>query len=412
MSGTKVLVAAVLAASIVAPVSAVEVKPYGFVHMTYTEAWNRVNQTESPNQAVSQNAVANQDRVAANMSARGTRFGLKMTGGKGPWDSDLAGVIELDFIGIRNPSAATDAAATAPRIRLANMKMSKGMHTFTLGQDWTEAIAPLNPFSVHHVVQSLGTGAGNLYNRLAQIRWDADWMKGADTTVVTKVAAVRPHSADSSPAGSTFTGTEGTSSGDLSGGPMWQALAELQHKMDGRTWRLGAGVQYLRRSFVGPVTAPTGATNKRSTELLYAAHWVAPILASLEFQGEAFYGKGGEALQALNTGTAITDPTGGGHITSRNSRGGWGQLTYKFMPGWRVAGMYAIENMERTGLSATSAHMNEEMVGSLTWDVSPELAMSVEGGRIHTVFAGNGTGGVGTDPGNAKYVGFASQYKF
>src|SRR4051794_16061781 len=101
MSGTKVLVAAVLAASIVAPVSAVEVKPYGFVHTTYTEGWGRVNTPESPNQAVSENAAGGNINYG-NFSARGTRVGLKLNGGKGPMDMDISGVVEMDFIGLRN----------------------------------------------------------------------------------------------------------------------------------------------------------------------------------------------------------------------------------------------------------------------------------------------------------------------
>jgi len=423
MSGTKVLVAAVLAASIVAPVSAVEVKPYGFVHMTYTEGWGLVNTPESPNQAVSGNGTGGNANWS-NSSARGTRVGLKLNGGKGPMDMDIAGVVEMDFIGIRNPAGGTDSTATAPRLRLANIKMSKGMNTLTIGQDWTEAIAPLNPISIHHVVQAIGTGAGNLYNRLPQVRWDADWMKGSDTTVVTKVAAVKSFTQDATgkigTAATSPSSTEGYSSGEQSGTPALQAGAELQHKMWGRMFRVGAGVQYLRRTFGGALGSAggagsniTGATNRRSTELLYAVHTALPILSMLEVQGEAFYGKGGETMQALNNGGSFTDPIGGGNITSRLSRGGWGQMTVKPIAGWRVSALYAIENQERAGLSTAAAtpaaFKNEEMIGSLIWDVSPELALSVEGGRIYTVFANNATGAA---TGRAAYVGLASQYKF
>ncbi len=412
MRRLNVLVAATLAALIAAPAqAAVEVKPYGFVLGTYTENFGQSNRTDNPTMANSANktAGASQQQTISNFSARGTRIGLKLSGGKGPLDTDLSGVIESDFNGVQDASAANQDYNSAPRIRLAYVQAAKGGHTFTFGQDWNQAFSPLNPTSLHHQMASVGTGAGNLWNRMIQLRWDADWLKGSDTDVITKAAVVRAPTTDATvvAAGS----GEVAGSGDASGQPLYQALVELHQKLMGRTFIVGVSGSYLHHSYDAGLIVNGVGPNHHADDGLLSVHASLPVLDMVSVQGEAFYGRGTQSYKGL--GVLAADNTAGGNSAQfARSRGGWGQVMVTPMPAVHVGAFYGVEAMERANLAATAAYRNENMMANLIWDVSPEMSLSIEGGHINTNFAGGGTGVIGSDAGHSSYVGLASQYKF
>lgn len=415
MRRVNVLVAATLAALIAAPVNAaVELKPYGFVLGTFTENFGQPTRTDDPTMAVSQNSGnVGHNQTISNFSARGTRFGLKLNGGKGPLDTDLSGVIEMDFNGIQDQtttSGANQDVNASPRIRLAYVQAKKGMNTFTFGHDWVQAFAPLNPTSLHHVMVSIGTSAGNLWNRLDQLRWDADWLNGSDTDIVTKVAVARAPTTDATVTAAPTSG-ETFGSTDVGGQPMYQGLAEVHQKLMNRTFVVGVSGSYSRHEYT-EITSPS--VNHHADDGLVAVHVSLPVLDMVSLQGEAFYGRGTQSYKGLDK--TFVDTTAGG-VTGKYalSRGGWGQVMVTPMAGWHVGAFYGIENMDRTGLTAlasNTAYRNENAMANIIWDVSPEMSLSIEGGRIYTRYSAAATGGAGTDPGKMGYLGLASQYKF
>jgi len=406
----KTLAALAAAILLAAPARSVEVKPYGFVLANYLENWNRPNFADVPTQAVSASNAQPPNQNTSVFTARQTRLGLNLSGGKGPRESELSGVIEGDFFGLRNAgTAGLDVNAPAPRLRLAYVQAKRGDHTLVFGQDWVKAFAPLNPISLVHAAIAPLSASGNLWNRLPQLRWDAEWSLTGDWKAGTKVALVRSFSADeagrtaSAPSGNNATAATAADlagSGEFSGGPAYQALVELKRKVDGRTWTLGASMQYLRESFNSLVPPPAGATNHRVDGLLGSVHFVLPVLERLEFSGEGFYGRSDQNLQGL--GTVYNDL---GTVRTSQTRGGYAQAQVKPLRDWRFHLMAGFESIDELGLAAGSIYRNETIAANAMWDVSPELTLSAEFGRIHSYF-------VGALAGETKSLGLAAQYKF
>lgn len=406
----KLLLAGLAAALAAAPAGAVEVKPYGFVLANVVQSWGRPNYADVPTQAVSASNATPPNQDLSAFTARQTRLGLNLGGAKGPADSDLTGVVEADFFGLRNAgSAALDVNASAPRLRLAYLQAKRGDQAVVFGQDWTKAFAPLRPESLAHVAIPALTNAGDLWNRLPQLRWDADWALGGDWRAGTKLALARPFSADesgrvaSAPAGNTATNATAADlagSGEFSGGPAYQALAELKRMFGGREFVLGASMQYLRQSFNSAVPAPAGALNHRVDGVLGAAHFVAPVLPALTLSGEGFYGRSDQNLNGL--GSVYDDL---GYARTSQTRGGFLQAQVKPVPGWRLNAMGGFESLDQTGLAAGTIYRNETAAVNAIWDASADLALSLELGRIHSYF-------VGALAGETKSAALSAQYKF
>lgn len=393
------------------PSRAAEIKPYGFVLVNYVQNWNRPNFADVPTQAISESNAQPPNQNLSLFTARQTRLGLNISGSKGPWDSDLSGGVEIDFFGLRNTgSAGLDINSVAPRMRLAYIQAKRGNHAVVFGQDWVKAFAPLNPESLAHAGITPLSNSGNLWNRLSQLRWDADWELGGDWGAVTKMALVRSFSADESGRTTTAGGVAVPSasasdlagSGEFSGGPAYQALAELKRKIDGRTFVIGASMQYLRESFNSVVPQPAGAQNHRVDGLLGSGHVLFPILASVTLSAEGFLGRSDQNLNGL--GTVYNDL---GTVRTSQTRGGFAQAQVKPIQNWRFNAMAGFESIDQTGLAAgaTAIYRNETLAANAIWDATTDLALSLEFGRIRSYF-------VGALAGETKNLGIAAQYRF
>jgi hypothetical protein len=389
--------------------AAVAVKPYGFILANYMENWGRPNAIDIPASAVSASNAAPPNQNASDITARQTRLGLNLSGGDGPWGSELSGKVETDFYGLRNTGSADfDVLASAPRLRLAYLKASRGAQSIVIGQDWVRAFAPLKPDSLSHTASSPLAGSGNLYNRLPQLRWDADWALAGPWSARTSVAIVRSFSADE--AGRTLATSSGTASvatagdlagsGEFSGGPAYQVLVELRRKIAGRLWRVGASMQYLRESFNSVVPPPAGATNFQVDGLLGSAHFVLPVLARLTLSGEGFYGRSDQNENGL--GQVYSD---NGTVRTSQARGGFVQAALKLASNWNVNAYAGFESIGEIGLASGDEYRNETVAVNAMWDASPELTLAVEFGRIHTYY-------VDALAGESKNLGLAAQYKF
>lgn len=405
----KKTIALSLALLCAAPAGAVEIHPYGFLLAGYAEEWGRTNSAEIPVTATSAGTTAASNQNTSAFTARQSRLGINVAGGKGPWDSDLSGVIEADFYGLRNTSASSlDVLSSSPRLRLAYIQAKRGDDVVVFGQDWIKAFAPLTPTSLMHVGTSPLSSSGNLWNRLPQLRWDREWGLKSDWSVVTKAALIRSFTGDETGRTTTAGGTtfavpnsvDTAGSGEFSGGPAYQALAELHRKIDGRTFLAGVSLQYLRESFNAAEPAPAGATNAQVSGLLWSAHFDFPIHEKLELMGEGFYGRGNQNQNGL--GSVYNDL---GTIRLSQVRGGWVQATVRPVDKWSANAMGGFESVDQLGLAAGTIYRNESLALNVMWAVSPEMTLALEVGRIHSYY-------VAALAGDSENMGFNAQYKF
>lgn len=398
-----------LALAVALPAGSVELHPYGFVLAGYVENWGRTNSAEVPTQATSAGTTAASNQNTSVFTARQSRLGLNLVGGKGPWDSDLSGVIEMDFFGLRNTGASSlDALASAPRLRLAYLQAKRGDDAVFFGQDWVKSSSPLNPTSLLHVGTPPLSNSGNLWNRIPQIRWDRTWGLPDGWAIATKAALLRSFTGDETGRTTTAGGTtfavpnsvDSAGSGEFSGGPAYQALAEVRKKLDGRVFLAGVSGQYLRESFNAAEPPPAGANNNQVAGWLWAAHFDLPVHEKLEFMGEAFYGRGDQNQNGL--GSVYND---NGTLRQSLVRGGWFQATVRPVRGWSVNAMAGFESVDQLGLAAATIYRNESEAVNAIWDVSPELALSFEVGRIHSYY-------LAALAGDSENAGVSAQYKF
>jgi hypothetical protein len=390
---------------------AVEVKPYGFVLASYTQSWGRPNAVDVPTIAASNGSLAAGNQNTSAFSARQSRLGLSLSGGKGPGDSDLSGAVEADFFGLRNTgSSSADVLASSPRLRLAYLQAKRGEDVFVFGQDWDKAFAPLSPASLLHLAVPSLSNSGNLWNRLPQLRWDRTWKLGAEWSLGTKLALVRSFSADetgrvTTAGGTTFavpTAVDSAGSGEFSGGPAYQALAQLERSLDGRPLAAGVSLQYVRETFNAAAPPPAGA-GTRATGMLYAAHFDIPIPGGAlkpSVSGEAFFGRGDQNSNGLGS---FYNDLGAARLSQ--TRGGWAQLGAAPFKGWRFHAAAGFESLDQTGLATATIYRDETMTLNAIWDVSPELSLSAEAGRIHSYY-------VNALRGDSENAGLAAQYRF
>lgn len=391
------------------PAGAVDLQPYGFLLATYEQYWGRPNNIEVPTQASSAGNLAASNQNVSDFTVRQSRLGLNLLGGKGPMDSDLSGVVEIDFAGLRNSgTSSADVLASAPRLRLAYIQAKRGDNSVVFGQDWIKAFAPLNPTSLMHVAIPALSNSGNLWNRIPQLRWDRTWGIASSWKANTKLAVVRSFTGDetgrtTTVGGTTFavpTSVDGAGSGEFSGGPAYQALTEIQKDVNGRSFIGGVSGQYIKETFNVAVPPPAGALNRQTSGWLGSAHFIFPILKCLELSGEGYYGHGNQNLNGL--GAVYNDL---GTIRLSQVRGGWGQITVKPIKDWRVNAMTGFEDVNQTGLAAATIYRNESEAVNVMWDTSPEFTLALEWGRIHSYY-------VAALSGDSENLGLSAQYKF
>lgn len=392
--------------------AAVNVKPYGFILANYTQSWGRPNAVDVPVTAVSGGVTAAGNQNTSVFTARQTRLGLSVTGGKGPAGSDLSGTVEADFFGLRNSGTnSQDVLNSAPRLRLAYLQAKRGDDLFVAGQDWDKAFAPLNPSSLLHQAVPSMSSSGNLWNRIPQVRWERTWPLREGWALGTKLALVRAFTADetgrtTTAGGTTFavpTAVDAAGSGEYSGGPAYQGLVELEGTWGARPLTAGLSAQHVRETFNAAEPAPAGATDMQASGTLVAAHLDLPIPgcpAKPSLTGEAFYGRGDQNSNGLGS---IYNDLGKPRLSQ--TRGGWVQLAASPFAGWRFDAIAGFESLDRAGLAAGTIYRNETLSVNGIWDVSPDFSLSAELGRIHSYY-------VAALRGDSENLGLAAEYKF
>ena len=170
-----------------------QITPYGFVLV------NVLFNTDNPIPVdIPVTAKENPDGTQSFLiTARQTRFGLKMTGTEA-LGAKVGGGIELDFFGLTGSSSQGGVTQSAPRLRRAFLTLDWKNTRLLAGQEWV-VFAPLSPTSLAHVSIPEFSGSGNLWNRIPQITVEYRMKTGEKGEVKGAISMLRPFGADIEP---------------------------------------------------------------------------------------------------------------------------------------------------------------------------------------------------------------------
>ena len=295
------------------------VTPYGIIFFNAFGNSGGTNNADDPLWATSA------DRAHIGASARQSRFGLRVEGGK-LGNAKVKGVVEADFYG-GFPGVGVGENMGVVRLRLANVRLDWEKTSLVIGQDWM-LFAPNSPTSLAAAAIPQFAAAGNPWSRLPQFRVEQKFGKGFKW----QGAVLAPGTGDFPPLGVTPALLQ-PGSGSQSRVPFFQSrLAYSNGDWFGtkKPGTVGVAVHY-GRSYVsnGPVSDDINSYG-------VAADWKVPLAKRLSAAGEAFFGENLGGFQAgifqgINTdfGTPQSQSLGAvGGIRGIRTRGGWVQIGY------------------------------------------------------------------------------------
>ncbi len=257
-------------------------------------------------------------------SARQTRFGLRIEGGK-VGKAKLTGILEADFFG-GSPAIGIGENFGVLRLRLANARLDWEKTSLIIGQDWIP-FAPNSPVSIADAAIPQFAAAGNPWARLPQVKIEQRFNQGK---VIWQGAIVAPQTGDSN---STANLLQQPNSGALSRFPFFQTRISFNDKnwlATKKNGSLGFSAHY-GRSQVTSTSAPIIEADIDSFGL--ALDWNFPLHKRFSLTGETFYGRNLAGFQAgvfqnYNTDYAVLQNT---VLTTQGTRGietfgGWTQI--------------------------------------------------------------------------------------
>jgi hypothetical protein len=293
----------------------VEVKPYGFILVNV--GINDVVGTDIP---VSAGIADTTTRTNFLITPRQTRFGLKMSSELEDWD--LAGVIELDFWGLKGSGANGLAMQSAPRLRRAFLKMTKDNLTFLVGQEWS-IFAPLSPNSLAHVSIPGFSSCGNLWNRFPQIRFEHKHDVGENKSVLFQWALIRPIGADV--AASPGSQGEAFGAGEYSAMPFFQGRVSANFN---NNVSIGLSGHYGQEDW--DKAYPTMNYHEDKTTTAAGAVDFEAKAGAFGLSGEWFTGSNLRMLFSnAHVRTEFDAASGKNKVKGVEANGGWGQLAFK-----------------------------------------------------------------------------------
>lgn len=392
----------------------IAIKPYGFV---LTNAnYNSVTKADVPVKVGLADNSAN-----FLITPRQTRFGFRMTYEQ---DWKVTAVIEMDFFGLKGSGSNGGVMQSAPRLRLANVKLQKQNSdwSFVIGQDWT-VFAPLNPTSMMHVSIPKFSSSGNLWNRFPQVRAEYKYKIDEKNSLILQGAFLRPLGADITP---TVNQTDELGAGELSVFPFLEmrVAAEI-----GPAATVGASVHYGQEDFfkawngekkVDSISYPIKDENTSSLAMAGDAKIKSGIAT---FSAEAFWGKNLTMLFGSAYLKSVAESDGTYKIDGVGSMGGWLEVSLKpknskFTCGAGL-GYEALKESDVDSLiqdaifkSATPMHKNLTFFGLISYSPFSNFSCGLELNHIRTSYKKlDGASLVGADAGNTT-VGLAFKFDF
>ena len=311
----------------------VEIKPYGFILVNAN--YNDAIKADIPVKTALTDTVS-----SFLITPRQTRFGFKLNY-EANWK--VTGVFEMDFFGLKGSGANGGVMQSAPRLRLANFKLTKNDFSLLFGQDWT-IFAPLSPNSMMHVAIPEFSSSGNLWNRFPQIRFEYKAKLDDKNSLLFQGAFLRPLGADITP---TVNQTDEFGAGELANLPFVQGRVSANFGTSatvGASFHMGQEDFYTamggKKKSISSITVDTLDWTLDTTYVTYnledsKTNTVA-ISGDLKFKvniltlsGEAYWG---ENLTMLFSNSYVRSEAVTGNkyeVKGVGAMGGWGELLIK-----------------------------------------------------------------------------------
>ena len=299
----------------------VEIKPYGFILVNAN--YNDAIKADIPVKAALSDTLSISSFL---ITPRQTRFGFKLN-----YEADwkVTGVFEMDFFGLKGSGANGGVMQSAPRLRLANFKLTKNDFSLVFGQDWT-IFAPLSPTSMMHVAIPEFSSSGNLWNRFPQIRFEYKAKLDDKNSLLFQGAFLRPLGADITP---TVNQTDEFGAGELANLPFVQGRVSANF---GTSATIGASFHLGQEDFytvwngfkiVAPDTFKIIIDEAKTTTMAFAGDLKVKVNI-LTLSGEAFWGKN---LTMLFSNSYVRSEAVGNkyEVKGVGAMGGWGELCIK-----------------------------------------------------------------------------------
>ncbi len=388
------------------------IKPYGFVLVN--AHYNSDLKADVPLKV----GLADHDSNFL-ITPRQTRFGLRMTLEQ-EWK--IAAVIEMDFFGLKGSGANGGVMQSAPRLRMANIRLQKNDLSFVIGQDWS-VFAPLNPTSMMHVSIPKFSLSGNLWNRFPQLRAEYRFKLDGKTSLLLQGAFLRPLGADITPA---VNQTDELGAGELSVLPFW----EMRLAADiGASVTVGASIHLGQEDFYKAWNGEKRVNSisyaikdeKTGTFALAGDAKIKSGIATLS--AEAFWGKNLTMLFSNAYLKSSAESDGKLKIEGVEVTGGWAELslkpknskfTYGAGLGWEALTEEDVDSLIQDPLfkSATPTQKNLTIFALISYSPFSNFSLGLEFNHIKSTYKKlENAALVGANAGNTS-IGLAFKFDF
>jgi len=290
------------------------------------------------------------DEKIFTMTARHTRFGMKIDGPALQGGGKINGLIEIDFAG-GFPNSSTAARQPLPRLRHAWVEINKSNWALRFGQDWALISGPF-PGTTNFVV---GAGKGNLWMRYPQIKYT---IKGKTTKFA--LSLNRPMAGNikyNNFAGGSF---DMVGDGERSGLPWIMARLWL---MSGKNTFSVSGHYGMEK-----IADLSASTHEVKTFSLNAD-------AVLNFGKVVFTGRGfmGENLNSFFGGVFQGFTRDATSVMNVASKGGWGQFKFKLSDLWSLTLGGGLDDPDEKDLNTGARTRNDWLFSNLTYSFTSSV---------------------------------------
>ena len=378
------------------------ITPYGIIFFNAFANNNGTNNADDPLWA-----TANQSGNAS-ASARQTRLGVRVTGGK-IGGAKVTGVVEADFYG-GFPGVGVGENMGVLRLRVAKAQLDWEKTSFIIGQDWM-LFAPNSPKSLAAAAIPQFAAAGNPWSRLPQIRIEQKFGKNFKW----QGAVLAPGTGDF-PTGGATPALLQPGTGASSKVPFFQSRISYTNS----NWfgaKKGGTIGFAGHYGRSRVTAGNIADDINSYG--FAVDWSFPIVKRVTLAGEAFLGENLGGFQAgifqgynADSANRINNVLVADGIRGIRTRGGWAQL------GWNIPALK--DKLTIYGSAGVDDPRNEDLVTiggrnfrvrnfgyafDAIYQVTPNLSFGGEFRRLETSY-------FFTARQEANHINFGAAFKF
>jgi hypothetical protein len=315
------------------------------------------------------------------MNARHTRLGVDFTvpeTGRGT----IRAKIETDFAG-GFPNSSTPARQPLFRLRHAWVEVVETSWEARFGQDWALIAGPF-PNTTNFVV---GAAAGNLWMRFPQIRYT---LKGDPVRVAFSIN--RPMAGNLKYDSYAAADLDDVGEGERNGLPWLMSRVWYTHGRATLSASGHYGKELVRDLSQGEHTVSTYSANADAQFSMGPA----------EFVLRGFYGRNlnsffGGVLQGINREATS--------VSTIRSRGGWGQLLYRFDQHWCGTVGAGIDDPMDRDLRPGMRSRNQSFWGNVSYSMADPLTFMLEAQHLRT-------GYVEGDTGKNLRIQFVTYFKF